>query len=629
MVLDFEDVLVNNMVEFRKQESETLTAGYDKSELISYLRQRAAKNAKIMTENNQIIDQKLRPLLKNSHNITDDDADALFVLAQRFFSHNKSLDMGLALEIHKSLVDRAREREDLDRLIPALYHAGFINQQIHTYIGRSRRDTLAYLEEAAGLFAEAAHYKEQYFQIKSKQTRMYINRCLGNVYVAVGGMRNINLKMTAEIFFKAVDEAVAFWNDEKVRELDPDFPWEAFIINSHQNITAWDDVLRDLPAEKREPLIVKRVCDSFETLAKNEASVTTSQYWTLLRTKLSKLTSSYYLKKISQNDYINQIREICQATKTNDYSDNGLYGVVSISALLIQNLRTSGQAESVEGKLEIEYLMKRLIEYFKNAPSGSNRPGFFNKYLGGLARVMHNEMDFETYLDLLLRFTSYGHMYTYIHAVQVRKLMEIFTKYFLKCKPQEFIGIFDTKTVGDVFAQSREILDLVLRVAPCHDVGKISYIDMVSKASRKLYDFEFSIIKEHAEIQELEKFDNEIARCIADVVHGHHKWYDGSAGYPKWFDSKASKYKFIIDMVSVADAIDAATDAVGRSYANTLSLEQVLEEIHRGAGTRYSPVISEALKDLVLVEEIRSCITGGREATYYEFYLDCCQEELF
>ena len=56
--------------------------------------------------------------------------------------------------------------------------------------------------------------------------------------------------------------------------------------------------------------------------------------------------------------------------------------------------------------------------------------------------------------------------------------------------------------------------------------------------------------------------------AYADVAKGHHLWYDCSRGYPYDFNTFDSPVKTIIDIVAVADCMDAATDSVGRSYNN-------------------------------------------------------------
>ena len=61
---------------------------------------------------------------------------------------------------------------------------------------------------------------------------------------------------------------------------------------------------------------------------------------------------------------------------------------------------------------------------------------------------------------------------------------------------------------------------------------------------------------------------------------GHHKTYDGKGGYPLEFDNLNSKYKSAIDLISISDSIDAATDVLGRNYANGKNFYSLLDELN-------------------------------------------------
>lgn len=82
---------------------------------------------------------------------------------------------------------------------------------------------------------------------------------------------------------------------------------------------------------------------------------------------------------------------------------------------------------------------------------------------------------------------------------------------------------------------------------------------------------EFSIIKSHPVTGAKIASQHQSTKDYVDVIRGHHVWYDCTNGYPKNFNTFESPYKTIIDIVSIADSIDAATDAVGRSYSKKIS----------------------------------------------------------
>jgi len=618
MALEFESKLIENISEFRRMESEVLLSKFDKAGLLLYLRQRAAGNAKIMIENNAIIGNQLRPMLESLCDAKV--ADDLFALSQKLYTFNANLDNGLALEVHKGIIAWARACGDTDRLIRSLYSIGFIYQQILSLMV-ARKNYKFFYQEALEAFEEAASYKEHYFEIENRDTRMYINRCLGNIYVVRNSSRNVEGEGAADQFFSSIDQAIAFWSDARVRSHDPDFPWTAFLGNAHQNICIWEQVLRDQPLDSQSPELVRRVCESFAFLEENSEAININQFWTKARTENSRRFNKYFRKIISHHELIEELRDAFWAAKDDDYSAHGLFEMINVAFQLIDQLEMSTNCS----KDEIGAILARVVRYFRNVPSGISRHDTtFSWALASCAKHAGRLLDIDEYLGLLLRFTSYSHLPTYVHTVMVRDLAVILAEYFMQHSPELYIGMCETTDVEDVMSRREEILELISTAALCHDVGKVIYLDTISLHSRRLYDFEFDIIKEHARVDTLLllQANNDAMVCITDVIMGHHRWFDGSSGYKHQFCNTKSKYRFVIDLVSVSDSIDAATDTVGRSYSFGLTLEQIIEEIKKDAGTRYSSIIADALSDETLVAQMRQCIEQGREDAYYEAYLD-------
>ena len=108
---------------------------------------------------------------------------------------------------------------------------------------------------------------------------------------------------------------------------------------------------------------------------------------------------------------------------------------------------------------------------------------------------------------------------------------------------------------------------------------------------------------------------------------GHHKWYDGKMGYPMDFDNTKSKYKIAIDIISIADSIDAATDILGRNYTLGKDFDSLLKELEDGAGVRYNPNIVKLISmDEVLKSKLRYLTKYGRERVYYEAYKEIAKK---
>ncbi|MCL2574960.1 MAG: hypothetical protein FWE33_00875 [Defluviitaleaceae bacterium] len=619
MALSFEDMLVANMQEFRELENSAPPVGLSKEGLMEFLQMRAAQNAEIMEDNIVIINNHLTPLLKNPHNIAIAQADTLFELAKKLFALEVSLDGSLAFEIHKALIANAKHNNDIDRAVRSQYFAGIILQHFNRYLSQ-RANSENFALNAAKYFEDAAVHRHNYQNIDNKETRMYINRCLGNIYVATAVLRhNWEYKEASEIFFNAVDTAIDFWNREDIRAVDPDFPWEMFITNAHQNVCGWLDMLRSKKRQERNGELAKRIYDSFEYMSKPNAVVNINRFWSEIRTQYVSAATKYFVDKIDLNEMLDVLHQIHYKSKYGDYSSNGQFTMISMGMALISHLKELG--DDTEG--ERNEIIKRIFNYFENAPSGIDRQEL-NGYLSMLALGFGREKNIGTqeYISLLLRFSSYSHMTTYTHSVQVKDLTAIVTEHFLNTEPELFIGALGKQNVDEILSSKTEILEAACRAALCHDIGKIYYYDTISLCARKLYDYEFDTIKEHVHPHQLlEKGDDELMQCILDAIQGHHRYYDGVGGYPIWFDNATSANKFIIDIVSICDSVDAATDAIGRSHTKILTLDKVIKEINDQAGTRYNPIIAKALYNPLIRAKISRCITMGRRNAYYEAYL--------
>lgn len=122
-----------------------------------------------------------------------------------------------------------------------------------------------------------------------------------------------------------------------------------------------------------------------------------------------------------------------------------------------------------------------------------------------------------------------------------------------------------------------------------HDIGKIAMPDSILDKPGRLTDEEWEIVKRHP--LDSVKILQEVSRYKAYLpgVRQHHERVDGK-GYP----DGVSGDDFSLDgrIVAVADAYDAMTSA--RPYRPALSPAQAFEELGRGAGTQFDPLVVEA-----------------------------------
>lgn len=145
-------------------------------------------------------------------------------------------------------------------------------------------------------------------------------------------------------------------------------------------------------------------------------------------------------------------------------------------------------------------------------------------------------------------------------------------------------------------------LDIIVKAAPLHDVGKIGIADSVLLKPGRFDPGEWDAMKAHTIIGEsvlasavavsgldgLHAHDDVIRTAIS-IAGAHHERWDGT-GYPRGLRGEAIPLEARI--MAVADTYDALISA--RPYKEEWTHVQAAEEIQAGAGTRFDPDVVEA-----------------------------------
>jgi len=127
-----------------------------------------------------------------------------------------------------------------------------------------------------------------------------------------------------------------------------------------------------------------------------------------------------------------------------------------------------------------------------------------------------------------------------------------------------------------------------------HDVGKIAVPREIINKPGRLTDEEFEVIKTHPGRGE------KILSQISDMPYlsvgakYHHEKFDGF-GYPDHV--KGEDIPLLARIIAVADAYDAMTSK--RSYRDTLNQKIVKQEIWKGIGTQFDPLIAKYMIALI------------------------------
>lgn len=133
-----------------------------------------------------------------------------------------------------------------------------------------------------------------------------------------------------------------------------------------------------------------------------------------------------------------------------------------------------------------------------------------------------------------------------------------------------------------------------------HDLGKIGVPDAILLKPGRLDAEETEQMRRHTvlgeEIVSHVPYLDDLAR---QVVGSHHERWDGS-GYPRGL--RAEEIPLAARIFALVDAFDAMT--TDRPYRLALSIDDAREELERGVGRQFDPVLTGAF--IGLVDELRT-----------------------
>ena len=142
-------------------------------------------------------------------------------------------------------------------------------------------------------------------------------------------------------------------------------------------------------------------------------------------------------------------------------------------------------------------------------------------------------------------------------------------------------------------------IDLIYRIAPLHDVGKIVVPDEILKKPGRLTDPEFEQIKRHASeggrvIREVLEgvADDEYLALASEIAACHHERWDGR-GYPHGLSGE--EIPLSARIMAVADVFDALISE--RCYKKAMSPEEAFGIMREEAGTHFDPGLIRVLID--------------------------------
>ena len=155
------------------------------------------------------------------------------------------------------------------------------------------------------------------------------------------------------------------------------------------------------------------------------------------------------------------------------------------------------------------------------------------------------------------------------------------------------VGLYSRQIAENMGMEPDEV-ENIYYIALLHDIGKIAIPDRILNKPGRLDDDEFKIMKSHTTRgAEILKGISTIPQII-EGAKSHHEKYDGS-GYPEGL--KGENIPLVARIICCADCFDAM--ASKRVYKKPFSLEVIIGEFERCAGTQFDPEIAKIVVGMI------------------------------
>ena len=570
-----------------------------RDEWIAAFRKRAEILNRLLAENQRLIEQ-LQALL--SEELTETSAQQIYEQAYRMFWDEECMAVCVCLPMVYKLIPYYEQRDDMHRLI-FLYEAAYILESEQAKRESRPRGCHEFNRK---IVAYRDRYKEFTAVDKSIFWAAYNNLSIVTMTNHVFDLE------TSHHYWK---EAMDFWESEAVQE-DYRKTGKSPLIYLNRWILA-EEFMDEASPEIRDEFcqLAKRLYEEERIEHADPLAINSEIYGAYLHMQV--ILGEKTFDEIVDEYFDYYLRKIRSDFDLENLSTKEFYFIINTPLITENWLKKCVDQE------KSKRIMRTFHENFRKFWQMKHfSTPFVNEFFAVWCSKMIGYLDTAEEKEacvcqLILR----RQLPTYLHCVMVMKLAEILCREAIRTDAALFSDIRDIPL--------ENMGDFVKKCAQLHDLGKTKITDIINTQTRKITDSEFRAIMNHPNFgAEILGLDRELNK-FRDVILGHHKFYDGSAGYPAEFDNTQSGYRIIIDMVTICDCIDAATDYLGRNYKHAKTFDEVLCELIAGKGVRYNPHLVELMEHSESVcSEMRELVEKARSQLMYNAYINGVNEDI-
>lgn len=593
-------VYARNMEQYFELNNIPDSAYETRDDLIRHLIYVATEKRKILVSNNEIINELIVPYENGTKVPTDEELEELYSFFKSLFVNGVFYDRGTCeriIHIMYNTYINAGEYNKAVRQLHLIYYFDVINN-LHQALGK-----VTYTQQLADV------WEDHFDKLDDEGKLSYITFLLAAVYDE-NDKRNALKRIDRAV--KYIDMVGADINDCSNGQFFGAYRSALTDLLGHVCDALDEDINAYSPEE------MKRIDEYRQQFLKEKSAGNLDTLPISTDATIKRL--EYHFGECTQKELLDWLLEYAEK-KGAEADSKSLVDALGAEA----NFFLTIQYNFSGTKEEKEALWNRALEVIRTSFSYTEKTKddfYVFDSSAQLVQIIASQIGFEKARNYVFDITVFHDKALSIHTVMVSRISRIILEELLNSNPEYLQGVCGCTT--EFIKNNHDVMmRLMWDCALFHDIGKHYCLDYIQNAYRNLTDREFDMIKCHPE--DFAKFfpesknDSEEMKCIRECAVMHHTWHDGTKGYPI---KEHSYNRPFVDILSIADSIDAATDSIGRPYNKGKSLDSLIEEFAGFGDTRYSSTIVELLRKPDVKRKIEKLIDEGRKDITYAAYTD-------
>ena len=555
---------------------------------------RRARMEALKRENMALLNERLFPTLDELHGAGPEVIADLEAFADVLMDWSSNLDCGVYTVIHDALLSLYRVRRDRNGIIKELYKLGMgLYYLDRGLIGIEESLAAPFKFRNEMVFTEAGSYFKFFEQIEDRDTRGYILRSLANIAICADDHRR-RIAVSAQV--------LNIVKDDYYRSLEPGLPWDTFLRRTNQQMSANRQVLSRGNLTTQELTAVLESCYEVFKPEQDNPDPNVRWLWPYYEMEFS-------CGFVNLQTTLDRLERLIEAAPEGQYDMSAMYAGVQLVLYYGILMRRNPALQTKDHHVRfLIHAYKRMMRTMLSYPVEQMNDYFH--YL--LCYVLTDYLEIEgaepfsrIVHQLMGRFSGAR----YVCAAQAADMMALLSGAIFDSDHSFFDDMEALRAIEDGEKKRAAVTDFAAQCGFYHDLGLFKMDLFRIMAARDLLEREDQMAQLHAVSAR-----DDLRRCpstaaCADVVYGHHAWYNGMGGYPEDYVRGDSPCRQMTDVMAVVAFLLDEEDAAS-------ALEQVRAQAH----TRFSPLVAAYLEDEALCRGLLDI--AADEKRYYRQLFD-------